>query len=204
MGQNKSAFDADELMQLALRATERDRVEDGIDYLKQLLEIEPDHAQAIYLLGALHAEIGLFERAAEEIARALELQPNMPTAHLQLGLLHIRSGHIDKAIEAWEPLVSRDENDPIFLFRRGLVNFAEGRISECVLDLEKGIALNTDNEPLNRDMTSVKLEAEKLLEEEAAIRSGLGDSQKPDEAEPGVAPSAHHALLSRYGTKPDD
>lgn len=199
MSQQNVSFDVDELMQLALRATERDQVEDAIGYLKRLLDLQPEHPEAVYLLGALHAEIGLFERATEEIARALELNPDMPTARLQLGLLCIRAGDFQRAIDAWEPLATLGEGNPLYLFRRGLINFTEGRISDCVRDLEQGIAVNKDNEPLNRDMAAIKAEAEKLVDDEARLRAA-----EAGETEAAPAAASRHALLSRYDTDADD
>ncbi|MEW8228417.1 MAG: tetratricopeptide repeat protein, partial [Candidatus Thiodiazotropha endolucinida] len=86
MRNESTKLDSDELMHLAMHAENH---EQAIDYLKRVLEISEDNGKAYYLLGAIHAEIGMYDRATEEMTRAVELEPDLPTAHFQLGLLHV-------------------------------------------------------------------------------------------------------------------
>lgn len=206
MNEQSFAFDSEELMQLALRATENDQVEDAIGHLKRLLANEPDHASGIYLLAGLHAQIGLFDRAAQEMARAVELEPELWTAWFQLGLLQIRAGQFEEARETWAALDPLGDENPLFLFKRALLRFAEGEIADCILDLEKGIALNTDNDALNRDMANVKIEAEKALETfREAFPEEMGAKQPAANGANGEAkPPGRHALLSRYDEGDED
>lgn len=159
---SKSALNADELMHLALHATEHDTPDKAIRHLKQLLELEPRNGKAQYLLGALHAEIGMHEQAAEEMAKALELEPDLPaTARFQLGLLHITSGRVDEAEQAWQALDRLGEDDPLFLFKTGMLHLVRDEFEECAQALRAGIERNRLNEDLNNDMRKVLQDAEK-------------------------------------------
>jgi len=148
-------LDADELLHLSMRASKENRHEDAIGYLKQALELAPKNGKIHYMLGAEHAEIGLYERAAEEMAKAVALDPNLVTAHFQLGLLHITSARVAEAEAAWKPLDKLGPNNPLFLFKSGLLHLARDEFDECAAALEKGIGLNRANEPLNNDMRRV-------------------------------------------------
>lgn len=180
-------LDVDELMHLALHATNHDQPGQAVEYLKRVVELDPDHGKAYYLLGALHAEIGLYDRAVEEMSRAVELEPDLPTAHFQLGLLHATSGRVAEAETAWRPLDALGENDPLFLFKRGMLHLLNDRFAECIEDLTRGISLNTMNEALNNDMQRIVAEAEKA-------RGGPGGPQE----EPPQDSGGHHVLLSAY------
>lgn len=57
-------FDADELLHLAAHASSMGNPHAAMAHLKELLRREPQHARAIYLIGAQYALIGLHERAA--------------------------------------------------------------------------------------------------------------------------------------------
>ena len=99
-----SQLDDSELLHLAIRASQNNRHDDAIGFLKQALELAPGNAKVHYMLGAEHAEIGLYDRAADEIAKAVELDPGLVTAQFQLGLLHMTSGRITEAENVWKPL----------------------------------------------------------------------------------------------------
>src|SRR5688500_15693826 len=99
-----SKLDDQELLHLAIRASNEGRHDAAIDHLKQALELAPDNAKVHYMLGAEHAEIGMYDRATEEMTKAVVLDPTLVTAQFQLGLLHITSGRIPKAEESWKPL----------------------------------------------------------------------------------------------------
>lgn len=194
MRNRTATLDSDELLHLALHATDNDQPEQAIDYLKRLLEISGDNGKAYYLLGAVHAEIGLYDRAVEEMTRAVELEPDLPTAHFQLGLLHLTAGRIDAAERAWQPLDRFGESDPLFLFKRGMLHLVADDFDACIDDLNRGIALNTLNEALNDDMRNIIADADK------ARLGHTGDAAVRGER---AVTGGRHVLLSAYKRNDD-
>ncbi|HEX9810946.1 MAG TPA: tetratricopeptide repeat protein, partial [Burkholderiales bacterium] len=124
-------LDDEELLHLALNASSENRHEEAISYLKQALNLAPANAKAHYMLGAEHAQIGLYDRATEEMAAAVKLDPDLVTAHFQLGLLHITSGRAKEAEDAWKPLDRLDREHPLHLFKTGLLHLARDEFAEC-------------------------------------------------------------------------
>lgn len=177
-----SRLEADELLHLALVATQSNRHDEAIDYLKQAIEIEPTHAKAFYLLAAEHAQIGMYDRAIEEMKKSVELDPSLFAAHFQLGLLYLTSGQIDEALVSWKFLDSLGNNDPLYLFKSGLEAMANDRFDECGESLSKGILLNQNNPELNMDM-------QRILEELPIRESDSKDSTQ-----------SGHVFLSAYTT----
>ena len=167
-----------------------DNHEHAIDYLKRILEISDDNGKAYYLLGAIHAEIGMYDRATEEMTRAVELEPDLPTAHFQLGLLHITSGRIDQAEQAWRPLDKLGESDPLFLFKRGMLHLVTDKFDACIDDLNKGIILNNLNEALNNDMRNIIAKAEQARDMSSSPSETAEEHPRGD--------NGHHILLSAY------
>jgi tetratricopeptide (TPR) repeat protein len=180
-------LDSEELMHLAMHAQDH---EQAIGYLKRVLEIAEDNGKAYYLLGAIHAEIGMYERAAEEMTKAVELEPNLPTAHFQLGLLHITSGRINEAEHAWQPLDQLGESDPLFLFKRGMLHLVKDEFDACIDDLNRGIALNNLNEALNNDMRNI-------IDKADAARNMQSVPAEPAE-ESKISDGGRHILVSAY------
>ena len=99
-------LDAEELLHLAIQASQADRHDQAITYLKRAQAKAPENANIAYFLGAEHAQIGLYQRAMEEMAQALELNPALHTARFQLGLLYLTSGLAAPATEALGPLTA--------------------------------------------------------------------------------------------------
>lgn len=159
-----ASLDAAELLHLGLHASERDDPGKAIGYLKECLELQPENADATYLLGALYAQIGFYEKAKETLARAIDLNGAQSTAVFQLGLLHVTSGEVDLAANVWTRLDALPAEHCFNLFRRGLLALVRDDFEECVQLLEKGIAANTFNAALNQDMQRLKASAESAKE----------------------------------------
>lgn len=150
-----STLDDDELLHLALHASREHRHDQAMAYLKRAIQAFPDSAKAHYLLGAEHAQIGLYERAIDEMSEAIRLDPSLTVAQFQLGLLQLTTGHLREAELAWEPLDQLQRNDPFYLFKSGLLHLMRDEVTECIQSLERGIANNAVNEALNDDMRRV-------------------------------------------------
>lgn len=166
-----SGFDAEELLHLGLHASNENDPHEAIDCLKQCLQLEPDNAKAVYMLGALYAEIGLYDRAKQTLTRAVELNSSEYTAVFQLGLLHLSSGDAALAATVWNHLDPLDPDHYLNLFRHGLLALANDQFVDCVELLDRGIAANTFNDALNNDMRNLRVSAE----------AGLAASPKPAE-----------------------
>lgn len=151
-----SSLDAEELLHLGLHATAQDDPSKAIDLLKQCLALDPVNAKASYMLGALYAQIGMYDRAKEILTHALESDPSLSTAAFQLGLLHLTSGAVDAAATTWQRLDELPHEHALNFFRHGMLALVQDRFSDCVDLLERGIAANDFNEALNDDMRRVR------------------------------------------------
>lgn len=150
-----NALDSEELLYLAIKASEQSDHEGAITKLKAALDIEPDNSNIIYMLAAEHAEIGMYQRAAEGMQKAIELDPKLYTAAFQLGLLHMTNGETQQAVSAWQNLDVLGEDDALFQFKTGLVELAKDNFSAAKMHLLKGMELNDSNEALNKDMQRI-------------------------------------------------
>lgn len=176
MNTDTVSLDGEELLHLALQASKAGQHENTVLLLKRLLVLEPQNTRALYLLGAEHAQIGLYDRAKEEIGKAVDLDPGMHAARFQLGLLYISSGQVVPGLEVLAPLSLAPDNEPFCSFARGLEFLVNDQFSECREALEQGIAVNKANEPLNDDMRKI-LEA--IKDKTAPLPSGADGVIEP-------------------------
>jgi tetratricopeptide (TPR) repeat protein len=182
-----AALDADELMHLAVAASDRDEADRAIGLLKRAVEVSPAHAQAHYLLGAEHAQIGMFERAIEDMRRAVELEPSLHAARFQLGLLYLTSRRLDAAVDTWRALDALGADNFYVLFKTGLEHLARDEFDACLRALRAGLKANTVNQPLNVDMQRVIAQVEDLI-----ARNGAGPTP------PAAAAESGHLFIHAY------
>lgn len=188
--ESSTVLDGNELMHLALHATQHGTPDKAIGHLKRLLKIQPENGKAHYLLGALHAEIGMYDQAAEEMALALKLEPSLTTARFQLGLLHITSGRVSEAESVWSALDVLGDQDPLYLFKKGMLHLVKDEFEQCVTALGAGIALNGFNEDLNNDMRKVLQDAVQAIDKSPSVSNEQNES--------GDAVVGQRMLLSLY------
>jgi tetratricopeptide (TPR) repeat protein len=183
-------LDADELLHLAMAASRQGKSEEAITLLKRAVIVAPRDGRLHYLLGAEHAQIGLYDRAVEELQKAVQLNPDLETAHFQLGLLHLTSGRVDPAAEAWKPLDKLDHSHFLYLFKTGLLHLAKDEFKQAEEHLRRGLAANKTNQALNNDMTGVLKDIEKQLASNPAVTPGEKSATSKT--------TSKHALLSAY------
>jgi tetratricopeptide (TPR) repeat protein len=187
---NRPALDDSELLQLGLQAMQQNRDEEAIAYFKRAIDAAPRNAKAHYLLAAEHAQLGLSDRAIEEMSRALELDPGLTVARFQLGLLHFSARRPREAAQAWEPLQRLPQGDSFRLFASALVHLSQNHVKECLAELRDGIANNKLNEPLNDDMR-------RFLQKLENASQGKDTTSRSDGTTDATLPSKR-ALLSAY------
>lgn len=202
MSTPSTQLDADELFHLALKATQENQTERAIEFLKRAVGLAPDNGKIHYLLGALHAEIGMYDRAAIEMAHAVELEPELHAARFQLGLLLLTSGQVEPAKTAWQSLDQLGEQNFFYLFKTGMLALAEDDFENAIRCIELGIENNAINLPLNNDMQRVLEKAKSTLE---SMQTETTTNKSPEaKTEENSPKSGRHILLSAYQRGDDD
>jgi tetratricopeptide (TPR) repeat protein len=192
MDSSTTAFDVEELKHLAIKAMRTDREEDALRLIKAALAKTPRDPEILYLLATAHSNLGMTERAIEELDEALALAPKLVNCRFQLGLLHFTQRSFKLAESAWAPLIpALSEDDPLRIFAAGLTEICNNRFEQAIPVLERGIGLS-DNQSLNEDMGRVVTECRRHLAETGAA---TGNSAS---ATPVGASSTQHVLLSGY------
>lgn len=124
----------------------------GLAAVDALLASYPDDARLHFLRGSLLAEIGDYAAAETAISHAVALSPGFAIARFRLGFLRLTSGNAPGAFEAWRLLHAAPAADPLRLFAQGLEHLARDEFEAARRDLVAGMARNTENPALNRDM----------------------------------------------------
>jgi tetratricopeptide (TPR) repeat protein len=145
---------------------------------------EPKNAELHYLLGAELAQQREYDAAVVEMSTALALDPNLHFARFQLGLLYLTMAKPAQSLETWQLLETLDDSAALKTFKRGLEALIRDDFAGCRDLLRLGISQNTQNAPLNRDMSLV------IERVNGALASQPPSRSQPQPPQPSTAPPA--------------
>jgi tetratricopeptide (TPR) repeat protein len=160
-------LDQAELFQLALTASAAGDGAAAIAYLKAAAGRADATPAAHYLLGAEYAQIGLFDRAIDEMEAALALDPALWTARIQLALLYLAANREDRAADTLQPLADRGQDEALQRFATGLLRLIAEDLTGARDLLIEGMELNKANAALNGDMQRIVDEIGKRIDDAA-------------------------------------
>lgn len=143
-------LDAEELLRLALDASGKDEQERALTFLKRALAQAPHNARVLYMLAAQHAQMGLRERASDEMRQAVQGDPGLHTAHFQIGLLHFVAGRLPHAQGAWQALDGLPESHALRAFKAALLHLSRDEWRSCAEHLRRGVAASRRTPPMRR------------------------------------------------------
>lgn len=185
---SSSELTAEELLHLAMQASNTGKNKEAIEYLKQASLLDSADGNIHYMLGAMYAQIGMYEQAMLSMGTALDRDPTLDTARFQLGLLYLTSGDVDQASHVWKELDHLAPTNYLYLFKTGLLELANNELETALQSLIHGIEANASNEALNSDMA-------KIIDD---INYALGTpTDSVGESQARISPQGH-AFLSAY------
>ena len=99
-----------------------------------------------------HAELGLYERARDELGEVLRAAPEMDAARFQLALLHLQLGRLDEARSTFSEVSEKSTDHSLQSFGGAYLALLDDRIDDAVSHLGVGIEV-CSNIALKGDMT---------------------------------------------------
>jgi len=166
-------LDLEEMFHLAIHAATVGQHHACLGYLKDVLDEQPRHARALYLLAAQHATLGLSDRAIKELALLLEIDPTFEMARFQIGLLLVHRDRGDGAIGHFRELLS-SRSLPVARFAEAMLAHVEGRSVLARTLFEQGMVNASDEPALAELMTKFFARPSVTPAEKAAGNSSFG------------------------------
>jgi tetratricopeptide (TPR) repeat protein len=154
--------------------------------VEALLARYPKDPRLHFMQGSLLAEGGRAIEAHRAMSRALELEPAYALARYQLGLFELSSGEPARALSTWGPLLALGSDQYLRNFVEGMAHLIRDEFGEAIALFERGIALNRENEPMNRDI--------RLLIDRCRQLDGAGREKNTDREH-----SATSLILGQFG-----
>jgi predicted O-linked N-acetylglucosamine transferase (SPINDLY family) len=104
----RSADDIDRLVDTAFAHHEAGKLDQAEALYRKAMEADPEHADALHLLGLVALQRGEFESAIELIERALPELNDLPEVHLNLGNALRGVGRLAEAVDCYRRAIALD------------------------------------------------------------------------------------------------
>lgn len=117
-----------DLYKKAAEAENEQQPKKAIDFVREIVAIDPDDFIAWAKLGSLYVAAGLMLEAEAAFTRSLELRPDYPTALINFGMLRAFQGQFEAAVGLFERAAVSDPKSAI----------AHRLLGEAYLQIRKG------------------------------------------------------------------
>lgn len=156
---------------LAIQYHQAGQLAEAESIYRQVLQVDPRHADALHYLGVISHQQENPETAVELISRAIQTAPDNASYHSNLGEAFRALGRFDEATAAYEKALAID---PAFaMAHNNLANVLadSGRKDDALARYEKATALLPDDPEIQLNRANLLMELSRSLEAVEAYRN---------------------------------
>jgi protein O-GlcNAc transferase len=111
---------------------------------RQVLSAQPNHPEALHLLGVIAGQVGREDAAIALIRQAITLAPHEPSYHCNLGVFLQKQGQLDQAIASFRQALALKPDYPEAHHNLGIAWKDSGQIDRAIACYRKALALKPD------------------------------------------------------------
>jgi protein O-GlcNAc transferase len=174
--------------ELALQHHQAGRLAYAEELYRKILAQQPDHADALHLLGVIAHQVGRHDVAVDLIRKALVLIPDNAAAQSNLGEAYRTAARFDEAIAAYRRALQLNPDSPQAYNNLGIALREQGQLDEAVAAYRRALELKSDYPEAHNNLGNALKDQGELTEAIAAFRYAL--RFKPEDAR------AHSNLIS--------
>jgi predicted TPR repeat methyltransferase len=135
----------DQALAIAIGWHRRGKYADAARVYLQILEVAPNHVDALHFMGVAEQQAGRSAAALEYLDRALALAPDHPDALCNRGNVHRVLGHLDQAEADYQHALDQRPDNPNALANLAIVIRARGDWEGAVAALRSVLARHPDH-----------------------------------------------------------
>jgi predicted TPR repeat methyltransferase len=161
------AVSLDEAISIAIRLQQSDQWVAAGDIYRRVLDVAPDHPDAVHYSGVLAHQEGRSEQAVKLIERSLELEPRRADWHSNLGIVLRDRLALDEALVACQHAIALDPDHANAHNNLGVVLRAKGRLAEAEAAYRAAIRASPEHSDAYTNL-GILLNSQKRTHEAAA------------------------------------
>jgi predicted O-linked N-acetylglucosamine transferase (SPINDLY family) len=128
-------------LRTALAHHQAGRLELAAEIYRRVLAVEPNHPDALHLLGMVHHQRGESTTAIDLISRAVALSPTAADYHRNLGDAHRAAGQMEQAVACYQRALELAPHDVAAHNKLGIAYRAQGKLAEATTCYRRALEL---------------------------------------------------------------
>ena len=145
LADNDRALSLDEALSIAILLQQNEQWAAAADIYRSILEVAPDHADALHFSGVLAHQQARSEQAVALIERSLELEPDRADWHSNLGIVLQDRLKLDEAIVAYRRAIALDPDHANAHNNLGVVLRATNEVVEAEAAYRAAIRIDPEH-----------------------------------------------------------
>ena len=133
------------LLHRALSMQQAGKLPEASAIYAEILRIDPQNFDALYLLGFLNLQRRQFAEAERLMAAATNINPSFPDAHFNRGLALLKLGRYQDALSCFDLLLAMRPNTVEALLERGTALYELKRYHDALATFDEALALAPTN-----------------------------------------------------------
>jgi len=135
-------FTAEETLQIAKRYLREGQLDAARHLFRQVLELQPERADAFHFLGDIALQTGELSQARECFQKAAERNPDCAVYWNNLGCTYLQIGNSREAAAAFEQALRARPDYPAAYYNLGMAYHQLGELGQALVCYEQAIRLN--------------------------------------------------------------
>lgn len=111
---------------------------------RQILQLEPQHADALHFLGVIAQQVGRNDLAIDYIGQALRLQPHFPAAHNNLGMALRNQGRLAEAFAHYRAALAQQPDFAEAHSNLGIALQDQGQLADAIASYREALRHKPD------------------------------------------------------------
>jgi predicted TPR repeat methyltransferase len=137
-----SELSVSEALSVAMQLHRVGQLEEGETIYRRILEVAPEHPDALHFLGVLSHQRGRGDAAIELIEKSIALDPSHPDRYNNLGNVLVELGRLPEATHAYEKAIALQPDHADAYNNLGAVLKAQSRFDEAAAAYQTAIELD--------------------------------------------------------------
>jgi predicted O-linked N-acetylglucosamine transferase (SPINDLY family) len=170
-----------EALAIAVQHHQAGRFQAAEQVYRQILAVEPNHVEALHLLGVIAYQVGKHEVAVQYIQRAIGLHSTEPSFHNNLGNAFKEQGKLDEAVACYRRALELKPHFAEAHYGLGNAFNGQGNLDEAIACYRRALQLKPDYADAHNNLGIAFKEQGNLEEAVACYHRAL--QLKPGSAE---------------------
>ena len=132
----------DEAMSIAILFQQHGKLADAEDVYRKILQLVPDHPDALHFSGVLAHQQGRSDEGRALIERSLAIQPDQADCYSNLGIIAKAQGRLEDAAAAYTKAIELNPDHANAHSNLGVLLRAQGRLGDAEVEYREAIRAN--------------------------------------------------------------